>query len=68
MVVHHFPTEYLIDYADIIYEKPYNKLFWKNIEIVQHKGYLAVRGAIQRTSQENFFKRIGLECLNENDT
>ena len=55
MVVHHFPTEYLIDYADIIYEKPYNKLFWKNIEIVQHKGYLAVRGAIQRTSQEFFF-------------
>lgn len=68
MVVHHFPTEYLIDYADIIYEKPYNKLFWKNIEIVQHKGCLAVRGAIQRTSQENFFKRLGLECLNENDT
>ena len=57
MVVHHFPTEYLIDYANIIYDKPYNKLFWKNIEIVQHKACLAVREAIQRTSQEiSFFK------------
>lgn len=55
MVVHHFPTEYLIDYADIIYDKPYNKLFWKNIETVQHKACLAVRGTIQRTSQEFFF-------------
>lgn len=55
MVIHHFPTEYLIDYANIIYDKPYKKLFWKNIEIVQHKACLAVREAIQRTSQEIFF-------------
>ena len=38
------------DYANIIYDRPNNELFCKNIESVQYKACLATTGTIQGTS------------------
>ena len=39
----------LLDYADIIYDKPYNELFKEKLEAVQYNACLAITGAIRGT-------------------
>ena len=53
----------LIDYLDIIYDQPQNESFCDKIESVWHEATLAITGAIQGTSRENFFQELGLEPL-----
>ena len=54
----------LLDYADIIYDKPYNESFKEKLEAVQYNACLAITGAIRGTSRERLFRELGLEILN----
>ena len=53
----------LIDYGDIIYDKPQNEHFCEKIESVQYKATLAITGAIQGTSRDKIYQELGLESL-----
>ena len=54
----------LLDYADIIYDKPYNESFKEKLEAVQYNACLAITGAIRGTSRERLYRELGLETLN----
>ena len=54
----------LLDYADIIYDKPYNESFKEKLEAVQYNVCLAITGAIRGTSRERLYRELGLETLN----
>ena len=54
----------LLDYADIIYDKPYSESFKEKLEAVQYNAFLAITGAIRRTSRERLYHELGLETLN----
>ena len=49
------------DYADYIYDKPYNEFFRKKIEGIQYKECLAITGAIQGTPQMKLYQELGIE-------
>ena len=49
---------YAIDYADIIYDKPFNDAFKEKLEKVQYSAALIITGAIEGTSRERFLQRI----------
>ena len=53
----------LIDYRDIIYDRPHNSSFCEKSESAQYKANLVITSAIQGTSRENFFQELGLESL-----
>ena len=53
------------DYADYIYDKPYNEFFRKKIEGVQYKEFIAITEAIQGTSQEKLYQELGIESLSD---
>ena len=42
-----------LDYADVIYDQPQNKVFSNKIESVQYNAALAITGAIKDTSRKN---------------
>ena len=52
-----------LDYADFIYNKPNNALFKNKIENVQYTACTAVTDAIQGTSRECLYGKMGLESL-----
>ena len=52
-----------LDYADIIYDKPFNESFKEKLEKVQCSAALIVTGAIKGTSRECLYKEFGLESL-----
>ena len=52
-----------LDYRDILYDQPRNAIFCQKNEPVQYKAALAITGAIQSTSQEKPFERLGLQTL-----
>ena len=54
----------LLDYADIIYDKPYNESFKEKLEAVQYNACLAITGAIRGTSRKRLYRELGLETLN----
>ena len=54
----------LLDYADIIYDKPYNESFKEKLEAVQYNVCLAITGAIRGTSRERLYREHGLATLN----
>ena len=54
----------LLDYADIIYDKPCNEMFKGKLEVVQYNACLALTGAIKGTSREHLYCELGLETLN----
>ena len=55
----------LLDYADIIYDKPCNGTFKGKLEAVQYNACLAITGAIKGTSRERLYRELGLETLND---
>ena len=55
----------LLDYADIIYDKPCNETLKGKLEAVHYNAYLAITGAIRGTSLERFNRELGLETLND---
>ena len=55
----------LLDYADIIYDQPYNETFKGKLEAVQYNTCLAITGAIKGTFREHLYCEFGLETLND---
>ena len=41
-----------LDYADIIYDKPFNDSFKRKIEMIHYKAALVITGAIKETSRD----------------
>ena len=52
-----------LDYCDIIYDKPSNETFSKNIESIQYNAALAITGAIKGTSRVGLYQELGIESL-----
>ena len=52
-----------LDYRDIIYDKPNNESFKSKIEDIQYKACIAITDAIQGTSREHIYQKLGLESL-----
>ena len=55
----------LLDYADIIYDKPLNESFKEKLEKFQYFTALIITGAIKGTSLEHLHKKLGLESLSD---
>ena len=51
------------NYADIIYDKPFNGSFKTQIEMIQYCAALVITGAIKGTSRDCLYREIGLESL-----
>ena len=43
-----------LDYCDLVYDKPRNEKFIDTLESIQYSATLAITGAINGTSKENF--------------
>ena len=54
-----------LDYGDILYDKPENQNFQNKLEKVQYKACLAITGAIQGTSRQKIYDKLGLDTLIE---
>ena len=54
-----------LDYADIIYDKPFNESFKRKIEAVQYKAALVITGAVKGTSRDSLYQELGLESLED---
>ena len=52
-----------LDYAEIIYDKPFNDAFKEKLEKVQYSAALIITGAIKGFSWERLYKELGLESL-----
>ena len=52
-----------IDYADIIYDKSFNKFFKIKIEMDQYKAAFVITGAIKGTSRDRPYQELVLESL-----
>ena len=52
-----------LNYADIIYDKPFNDAFKEKLEKVQYYAALIITGAIKGISRERLYKQLGLESL-----
>ena len=50
-----------LDYADMIYNKPFNESFKTQIEMIQHRVVLVITGEIKGTSCHRLYQIIGLE-------
>ena len=55
----------ILDYADIIYEKPLTESFKDNSEMVQYNAAPVISGAIKGTSRNRIYRELGLESLAE---
>ena len=54
-----------LDYADIIYDKPFNDSFKEKLQKVQYSAARIVTRAMKSTSWERFYKELHLEPLND---
>ena len=52
-----------MDYGDVTYDQPNNDSFSDKIGQLQYKACLAITGAIQETSRECLYNKLGLESL-----
>ena len=58
-------TRPILDYADIIYEKPLTESFKDKLEMVQYNAALVITGAFKGTSRDRIYRELGLESLAE---
>ena len=63
LIVYKSYVRSLLDYADIIYDQPFNELFTETVEAVQYNSALAITGAIRGTSKQKIYQELGLESL-----
>ena len=54
-----------LDYADIIYDKPFNESFKTKIEMIQYRTALVIIGEIKGASRDRLYQKIGLESLTD---
>ena len=52
-----------LDYADIIYDKPFNESFEAKIEKIQYRAAPVITGVIKGTSHDRLYQEIVLESL-----
>ena len=55
----------ILDYADIIYDKPLTESFKDKLEMVQYNAALVITGAIKVTLRDHIYRELGLESLAE---
>ena len=55
----------ILDYANIIYDKPLTESFKDKLEKVQYSAALVITGAIKGTSRDRVYRELGLESLAE---
>ena len=55
----------ILDYANIIYDKPLTESFKDKLEMVQYNAALVITGAIKGTSRDRIYRELGLESLAE---
>ena len=55
----------ILDYADIIYDKPLTESFKDKLEMVQYNAALVITGAFKGTSRDRIYTELGLESLAE---
>ena len=55
----------ILDYADIIYDKPPTESFKDKLEMVQYSAALVITGAFKGTSLDRIYRELGLESLTE---
>ena len=55
----------LLDYADVIYDQPFNASFSKKIESVQYNEALAITGAIKGSSCEKLHQELDWKSLSK---
>ena len=55
----------ILDYADIIYDKPRKESVKGKLEAIPCNVCLAITGAIRGTFQESIYRERGLEILND---
>ena len=55
----------ILDYADIIYDKPLTDSFKDKLEMVQYNAALISTGAIKGTSLDRIYRELSLESLAE---
>ena len=55
----------ILDYVDIIYDKPHKGSFKRKIKRVQYNACLVITGAFKGTSRERLYQELGLESLKD---
>ena len=55
----------ILDYADIIYDKPLTESFKDKLEMVQYNAALVITGAFKGTSLDRIYRELGLESYAE---
>ena len=55
----------ILDYADIIYDKPLTESFKDKLEMVQYNAALVITGAFKGTSLDHIYRELGLESYAE---
>ena len=55
----------ILDYADIIYDKPLTESFKDKLEMVQYNTAFVITGAFKGTSRKCIYRELGLESLAE---
>ena len=55
----------ILDYADIIYDKPLTESFKDKLEMVQYNAALVITGAFKGTSPDCIYRELGLKSLAE---
>ena len=55
----------ILDYADIIYDKPLTESFEDKLEMVQYNAALVITSACKGTSRDRIYRELGLEFLTE---
>ena len=53
----------LLDYADAIYDQPYNLSVTNRLESIQYNAALAITGCIRGSSREKLYNELGFESL-----
>ena len=54
-----------LDFADIIYNKPFNDSFKEKLEKFQYSAAPIITGAIKGTSLERLYQELGLKSLSK---
>ena len=55
----------ILNYADIIYDKPLTESFKDRLVTVQYNAALVITGVIKGTSRDRIYRELGLESLAE---
>ena len=55
----------ILDYADIIYDKPHKGSYIEKIEQVQCNACVVITGAFKITERERLYQELGLELLKD---